>query len=280
MKKVNTFVDYRTDLKVDEDKETAELQSLIEVVSDDEEEVANDALPLATKPPIIGRIVRIERLLNNLRVTAAKGHYKRDCPKLKNKNQGNQAGNDEAQIRAYVVGTAGTKPNSNMVMGTFLLNNCYASILFDTGVDRSFVSIAFSYLIDIIPTVLDHDYDVELADRKIIKVNTIIRGFTSNILNHPFNIDLLPINLCSFDVIIGMDWLSKYHAIIVCDEKIVRIPFGNEILIVRGDRSNNGYESRLNIISCTKTQKYVLKGCHVFLAHVTTKKAEYKAKEK
>nr|GEU36818.1 putative reverse transcriptase domain-containing protein [Tanacetum cinerariifolium] len=67
------------------------------------------------------------------------------------------------------------------------------------------------------------------------------------------------------DVIIGMDWLSMYHVVIVCVEKIVRIPFGNEILIVRGDGSINKNEPRLNIISCTKTQKYLLKGCHVFL---------------
>ncbi|GJW50504.1 putative reverse transcriptase domain-containing protein [Tanacetum coccineum] len=84
----------------------------------------------------------------------------------------------------------------------------------------------------------------------------------------------------SFDVIIGMDWLAKYHAIIVCDEKLVRIPWGNETLIVHGDGSNRGNETRLNIISCTKTQKYMLKGCHVFLAHVTTKKTEDKSGEK
>ncbi|GJZ49525.1 putative reverse transcriptase domain-containing protein, partial [Tanacetum coccineum] len=161
----------------------------------------------------------------------APGHFKRDFPN-------------------------GKHPDANVVTGTFLLNNRYASILFDTGVNRSFVSTAFSSLIDIAPTALDHDYDVELADRKIIGVNTIIRGCTLNFLNHPFNIDLMPIELGSFDVIIGMDWLVKYHVVIICDEKIVRIPFGNEILIVRGDESNNGHGSRLNIISCTKTQKF------------------------
>ncbi|GJY83762.1 putative reverse transcriptase domain-containing protein [Tanacetum coccineum] len=170
--------------------------------------------------------------------------------------------------------------NSNVVTGMFLLNNRYASILLDTGADKSFVSTAFSSLIDSILTALDHDYDVELADGKVIGDNTIIRGCTLNFLNHPFNIDLMPIELGSFDVIIGMDWLAKYHDVIVCDEKIVCIPFGNENLIVRGDRSNNEHDSRLNIISCTKTQKYLLKGCHVFLAHVTTKKAKDKSKEK
>ncbi|GKA58063.1 putative reverse transcriptase domain-containing protein, partial [Tanacetum coccineum] len=209
----------------------------------------------------------------------AQGYFS-DCPKLKNGNQGNRAGNGNAVARAYVVGIAGTNPNSNIVTGTFLLNNRYASILFDTGADRSFVSTAFSSLIDIIPTTLDHGYDVELADGRIIWVNTLIRGCTLNFLNHPVNIDLMPVEMGSFDVIIGMDWLAKYHAVIVCDEKLVRVPFGDKILIFHGDGSNNGHESRLNIISCTKTQKYLLKGCPIFLAHVTTKKAKDKSKEK
>ncbi|GJU63549.1 reverse transcriptase domain-containing protein [Tanacetum coccineum] len=95
-------------------------------------------------------------------------------------------------------------------------------ILFDTGADWSFVSTAFSSLIDIILTTLDHGYDVELADGKIIWVNTLIRGCTLNFLNHPFNIDLMPVEIGSFDVIIGMDWLSKYHVVIICDKKIIR----------------------------------------------------------
>nr|GEU96081.1 putative reverse transcriptase domain, ribonuclease H-like domain, aspartic peptidase domain protein [Tanacetum cinerariifolium] len=89
---------------------------------------------------------------------------------------------------------------------------------------------------------------------KIKRLNTIIRGFTLNFLNHPFNIELTPIELGSFDVIIGMDWLAKYQAVIVCAEKIVRIPWGSETLIVCNDRSDQGNETRLNIISCTKTQ--------------------------
>ncbi|GJS60161.1 putative reverse transcriptase domain-containing protein [Tanacetum coccineum] len=189
-------------------------------------------------------------------------------------------GNGEARRKAYVLGGGEPNTDSNVVMGTFLLNNRYASILFDTSADRSFVSAAFSSLIDIIPTTLDNYYDVELADGKIIRVNTIIRGCTLNFLNHPFNIDLMPVELGSFDVIIGMDWLSKHHAVIVCDEKIVHVPLSNETLIIRGDGSNHGSELRLNIISCTKTKKYLLKGCHVFLAQITEKKAEDKSEEK
>ncbi|GJW37526.1 reverse transcriptase domain-containing protein [Tanacetum coccineum] len=152
------------------------------------------------------------------------GHFKRDCPKLKNNNRGNQGGNGNAPAKVYAVGRAGTNPDSNVVTGTFLLNNRYASVLFDTGADRSFVSTAFSSQIDITPSTLDHYYDVELADGRIIRLNTILRGCTLNFLNHPFNIDLMPVELGSLDVIIGMDCLAKYHAIIVCAEKIIRIP--------------------------------------------------------
>nr|GEV42081.1 putative reverse transcriptase domain-containing protein [Tanacetum cinerariifolium] len=194
----------------------------------------------------------------------AQGRFRSDCPKLKNENQRNRAGNGNDVARAYTVGTAGTNPNSNVVTGTFLLNNRYASILFDTSADRSFVSTAFCSLIDTIPTTLDYGYDVELVNGRIICVNTLIRGYTLNFLNHPFNIDLMPIEMGSFDVIIGMDWLSKYHAVIVCDEKRVCVPFGNENLTFHRDESNNGHESRLNIISCTKTQKYLQKGFQDF----------------
>nr|GFA13654.1 hypothetical protein [Tanacetum cinerariifolium] len=137
--------------------------------------------------------------------SGAQGHFKRECPKLKNKNHGNQGGNGNDPTKVYVVGNAGTNLNSNVITSTFLLNNRYASILFNTGADRSFVSTAFSFVIDITPTTLDHYYYVELADEKIIRINTIIWGCTLNFLNHPFNIGLMPVKVGSFDVIIGMD---------------------------------------------------------------------------
>ncbi|GKC73765.1 putative reverse transcriptase domain-containing protein, partial [Tanacetum coccineum] len=208
------------------------------------------------------------------------GRFKRECPKLKNnKNRGNQVGNDRAPAKVYAVGHAGTNPESNIVTDTFFLNNCYASILIDTGADRSFVSIALSSQIDITPTALDHYYDVELADGRIIGLNTILRGCTLNILNHPFNINLMPVELGSFDAIIGMDWLAKYQAIIVCAEKIVRIPWGNETLIVHGTKAT-GYEGSPAYYHVLKNHKIMLKGCPVFLAHVTTKEVEDKSEKK
>nr|GEU99946.1 reverse transcriptase domain-containing protein [Tanacetum cinerariifolium] len=119
--------------------------------------------------------------------------FQEEFPKLKNKDRGN------ANTQGWV----------------------YGLILFDTGADRSFISTAFSSLIDIVPTPLGNSYDVELADGKIVMVDTIMRGCTLNFLNHPFNIDLMPVELGSFDVIIGMDWLRRCHAVIVCDEKLI-----------------------------------------------------------
>ncbi|GJY80372.1 putative reverse transcriptase domain-containing protein [Tanacetum coccineum] len=175
------------------------------------------------------------------------GNFKRECPKLKNNNnRGNQVGGGNAPAKVYA----------------------------------EFVSTTFSPQIDITPTALDHYYDVELADGRIIGLNTILRGCTLNILNHPFTIDLMPVELGSFDAIIGMDWLVKYQAITVYAKKIVRIPWGNETLIVHGDGSNWGNEACLHIISYTKTQEYMLKGCLVFLANVTTKETEDKSEKK
>ena len=85
----------------------------------------------------------------------------------------------------------------------------------------------------------------------------------------------MPIKLGSFDFVIGMDWLSRNHARIICDEKVIHIPFQGETLIVCGERS----KTRLSIISHMKTMKYIVKGCHAFLAQVTEKKSEEKRLE-
>ncbi|GJS33025.1 putative reverse transcriptase domain-containing protein [Tanacetum coccineum] len=153
-----------------------------------------------------------------------KGHVQSECPKLRNQNRGNKTRNktrnNEAKARAYAIG-GGANPYSNVVTGIFLLNNHYASMLFDSGANRSFMSTTFSALLDVIPSTLDVNYAVELADERISETDVILRGCTLGLLGHPFYIDLMHVELGSFDVIIGMDWLAKYHAVIIFDEKIV-----------------------------------------------------------
>ncbi|GJZ26924.1 putative reverse transcriptase domain-containing protein [Tanacetum coccineum] len=149
------------------------------------------------------------------------GHFKKDYPKLRNQNHGNKPVIPEARRKAYAIGGGDANPRSNVVT--------------------------------------DGSYAVELADKRITETNTMLIGCTIELLGHPFDIDLIPVELGSFDIIIGMDWLTNNHAVIVCDEKIVRIPFGDKIVIVQGDRSDKGKKSTLNIISCMKTQKYMEK---------------------
>ncbi|GKA56871.1 putative reverse transcriptase domain-containing protein [Tanacetum coccineum] len=96
------------------------------------------------------------------------------------------------------------------------------------GVDKSFVSISLASMLNISPITLDTTYDIKMADGNLVGTNTIIQGCTLILLNQPFEIDLMPIKLGSFDVVIGMDWLSKYHARIICDEKVVHIPIDSE----------------------------------------------------
>nr|GEW47738.1 hypothetical protein [Tanacetum cinerariifolium] len=171
------------------------------------------------------------------------GHFRNDCPKLRNQHRGNQTrnktgnktGGNDVTAKAYAIGGGETNPDSNVVTGTFLFNNGYASMLFDLGADISFVSTTFSALLDVTPSILDTSYAVELADGRVSEKNIVLRGYTLGLLGHPFNINLMPIELGSFDVIIGMDWLAKYHTFIVCDEKVVRIPYEDEVLIIRGD---------------------------------------------
>nr|GEX76541.1 hypothetical protein [Tanacetum cinerariifolium] len=160
----------------------------------------------------------IERCGNCKRV----GHMTRDC-KMGKKN-GNktrkQTGGNEATARAYAIGGGGANPDSNVITGTFILNNCYASMLFNSGAGRIFVSSTFSVLLDVALSTLDSSYAIELSDERMSETNIVLRGCTLRLLGHLFDIDLMPIELGSFDVIINMDWLAKYHALIICDEKV------------------------------------------------------------
>ncbi|GJX74792.1 putative reverse transcriptase domain-containing protein [Tanacetum coccineum] len=157
----------------------------------------------------------------------------------------------------------------------FLLNQHLARVLFDSGADKSFVSISLASKLNIPPITIDTFYNIEMADENLVSTNTVIQGAILTLLNQPFEIDLMPIKLGSFDVVIGMDWLSKYHARIICDEKVVHIPINGETLIIRGDQS----KTRLSLISCIKTERYISRGCQVFVIQVMEKKSDEKRLE-
>nr|GEW08790.1 putative reverse transcriptase domain-containing protein [Tanacetum cinerariifolium] len=188
-----------------------------------------------------------------------RGHRSFECPKKADQRGGNVQG------QAYVICDAEHNQGPNVVTGTFLLNNRYATVLFDSGADKIFVDIKFSHLIDIKPVKLNSSYEVELADRKVVSTNSVMRGCTLNLLNYLFDIDLMPIELGTFDVIVGMDWLVERDALIVCGRKEVYVPYKNKTLVVKSDSG----VSRLKVISCIKARKYIERGSQLFLAQVT-----------
>nr|GEZ15428.1 hypothetical protein [Tanacetum cinerariifolium] len=169
------------------------------------------------------------------------GHTRNRCPKKVKQEEFR-----EVHGGAYAIKDAKPK-GPNVVIDTFLLNNRYAFVLFDLGFDRSFMDTRFSSMLNIDLFKIRASYVVELVDGRD----------------------------CTFDVIIGMDWLVKHDAIIICGEKVVRVPYGNKMLIVESDKG----VSRLKVISCIKARKYVERGCHLFLAHMTEKKSKEKRLE-
>nr|GEV88165.1 hypothetical protein [Tanacetum cinerariifolium] len=165
-----------------------------------------------------------------------KWHYRNQCPKS----------NNGAYGRAYMLRDRNTHKDPNVVKGTFLLNQHLARVLFDSGSDKSFVSISLASMLNIPPITIDTIYDTEMTDGNLVSTNTVIQGCTLSLLKQPFKIDLMPIILGSFDVVIGMDWLSKYHAKILCDEKFVQIPINAQVM----EKKSN--EKRLEDISVVR----------------------------
>ncbi|KAI3717764.1 hypothetical protein L1987_69578 [Smallanthus sonchifolius] len=143
-------------------------------------------------------------------------HFRKNCP----------------QLKKGVMETT-TPIRTTMETTTFLLNNYFASVLFDTGADRSFISKKLSDMIKGTPNLLEAKYIIKIVDGQIIEATHILKGCKLGLAGHKIDIDLMPVTFGSFDVIVGMDWLSKNQAEIICREKIVRIPLpGGETLSV------------------------------------------------
>ncbi|GKA26275.1 putative reverse transcriptase domain-containing protein [Tanacetum coccineum] len=180
-------------------------------------------------------LVNDVRMGNNQKVCYECGspdHFRNICPKL-NRAPG-QAGNrmtiegnqnarvDGNQVRgkAFNMNAVEARQDPNVVTGTFSLNDHFATILFDSGVDFSFISTDFVSLLNVKPSILRPSYVIEIAN------------------------DLIHFGHGIFDVIVGMDWLSNHKAVIFCHEKVVRIPLVNgKLLVVHGERTKESPKS-------------------------------------
>ncbi|GKA43852.1 putative reverse transcriptase domain-containing protein [Tanacetum coccineum] len=146
-----------------------------------------------------------------------------------NNNQGNNR--NRAQGRAFGLGVAEAPQDPNVMTGTFSLNDHFSTVLFDSGADYSFISTKFLPLINMKPSVVSPGYEIEIASGIIVEANKIIRGCRLELDGHTFIIDLIPFGYSNFDMVIGMDWLSKMRAKIVCYETIIQILLSNEDIL-------------------------------------------------
>ncbi|GJT94371.1 putative reverse transcriptase domain-containing protein [Tanacetum coccineum] len=176
-------------------------------------------------------------------------HLRYDCPKWKQAtcqarnpmalegNKNTQNNGNQARGKAFNGNVVEALQDPKVVTGTFSLNNQFATVLFDSGADFSFISTKFVPLLNVEPYIVNPSYAIEIDNGKSVEVGRVIRDYKLELGNSLFTIDLIPLGHGSFDVIVGMDWLSKNKAVIVCHEKVVEIPLKEDgILRVHGER--------------------------------------------
>ncbi|GJR13388.1 putative reverse transcriptase domain-containing protein [Tanacetum coccineum] len=169
-------------------------------------------------------------------------------------NQGNQA-----RGRAFMLGAEEARQDPNIVTGTFTLNNHFATTLFDSGADYSFVSTTFIPLLGLEPSELGFKYKIEIASGQLVEIDKVIKGCKLEIEGHVFDIDLIPFGYGSFDMIIGMDWLSNYKAEIIYHEKVVRIPLSDgKVLRVVEERPDEKARLLMSAKPSDKKQKEIV----------------------
>ncbi|XP_071688053.1 uncharacterized protein [Rutidosis leptorrhynchoides] len=196
------------------------------------------------------------------------GQFRKNCPNG-NKNT------EPARGRAFNINSSEAR-DPKLVTGMFLLDNHHAYLIFDSGADRSFVSKGFFHNLKNPVSSLENVYSIELENGKLVRADKIHRDCTLNLAGKSFRIDVIPIMLGSFDLVVRMDWLSENRSDIVCYQKAIRIPVAkDEPLMVYGERSN----TLIHFINYLKAQKHMRKGCLAMLVHVSKTEHEVKKLE-
>nr|GEZ21498.1 putative reverse transcriptase domain-containing protein [Tanacetum cinerariifolium] len=163
------------------------------------------------------RIIELEHIINDIQILFSYSNCTEDC-KVK-----------------FATGTLTEEALSwwNSFAQPIGIEESYKITWVEFKADKSFISLSFTSMLKISPITIDNFYDIEMADENLVSTNTVIQGYTLTLLNQSFKIDLMSIKLDSFDIVIGMEWLSKNHAKILCDEKVIHIPIDGETLIIR-----------------------------------------------
>ncbi|GJW09720.1 putative reverse transcriptase domain-containing protein [Tanacetum coccineum] len=199
--------------------------------------------------------VNVVRMGNNPRVCYECGspdHFRNTCPQMNRApgqagnqlalkaNRYNRSNGNQVRGRAFNVNVNAMEAvqDPNIVTGTFSLNDHFVTILFDFGADFSFISTEFAHLLNVKPSIANPGYVIEVEDGKKVEVDSIFHDCKLELGSSLFSINLIPLGHGSFDVIVGMDWLSQHKAVIVCHKKVVEIPVEDgRTLRVHGERT-------------------------------------------
>ncbi|KAI3706750.1 hypothetical protein L6452_24692 [Arctium lappa] len=211
------------------------------------------------------------------------GHVKMNCPKLVGGYHGNSVGSTarveqppRVPIRAFRMSTEEAKETADVVSGTFLVNSLPARVLFDSGATRSFVSNVFCKQFTTPVSVLPDALVVEIANGDQVIIRDHFCDCTLEIDGNSFGVDLIPMAIGGFDVVIGMDWLVRHKADIFCFKKMIQVPLAeNGVVTIYGEKGKGNNP----IISCLKARKFLAKGYPSYLAYVVDAKKEKKSVE-
>ncbi|KAK1410455.1 hypothetical protein QVD17_36992 [Tagetes erecta] len=204
-----------------------------------------------------------------------RGHFRSECPKLKQVVKGVTKGDGGAKknVRAFVLNSQEAADIPDVVTGTFLVNNIYAKVLFDSGANQSFIDYKFCKLLNIPLTKLGRTLEVETANGDFIKVIESLDSCFITLDGNDIPIRLLPMSLSGFDVVLGMDWLAENHACINCRPKTImlRVPNG-ELIIIHGEKR----AGHAGIISAFRAAKCLRKGCIAYMASILVEEEKRK----
>nr|GEV34470.1 putative reverse transcriptase domain-containing protein [Tanacetum cinerariifolium] len=166
---------------------------------------------------------------------------------------------DQVRVTAFMLRAEEAHQDPNIVTGTFTLNDHYATTLFDSGDDYSFVSTTFIPLLGIEPNGLDFSYEIEIASEQLVEIEKVIKGCKLEMEGHVFDINLIPFGSGSFEVIIGMDWLSDNKAEIIYHEKVVRIPLlDGKVLRILGVKLEEKVRHVMSVKAKEKKQEKIV----------------------
>nr|XP_043625519.1 uncharacterized protein LOC122596941 [Erigeron canadensis] len=191
-----------------------------------------------------------------------KGHISTSCPDRAAEPKKNDK---KTNSRAFQMTAEDARGNDDVVNDTFLVNSIPASVLFDSGANRTFVSTSFGSKLGIPISRLGSIIEVEIPDGKLITIREIYRNCSIDIEGNSFPVHLLPTTRAGFDVVLGMDWLGKFNAEILCKRKIVHLVAPNgDVVRVYGEKQ----KGELGIVSMMKALKYIRQTKEHFLAYV------------